>query len=137
MNSNIMKLLIVLLMVALVSVVGTSVVVLLLGTLQPWPIPSGTLEAKKVSVEGESYIMIQGEPMNALGQVQVLDVELDEDAQKLTVSRYIVRWNPFSEITVNNQWPVFFALESVKPGKYAVVYSTKEGEATAGYFEVP
>lgn len=81
--------------------------------------------------------MIEGEAMNQLGQVQSISVELDADANKLIVNRYIVRWNPLSKITINNQWPVFYPLDSVKPGKYSVVFTSKEGEAIAGNFHVP
>lgn len=132
-----MKLTIALFVAALALLVVVSVVILRLATPQPWPIPPGTLKVKKVSVDGQSYLLIEGEPMNQLGQVQSINVELDADGKKLVVSRCIVRWTPLSRITVNNQWPVFYPLDSVKPGKYAVVYATKEGEATAGNFDVP
>ncbi len=42
-----------------------------------------------------------------------------------------------TKITVNNQWPVFYPLEGVKPGKYIVAYRSSEGEQTAGSFDVP
>jgi hypothetical protein len=132
-----MKLTIALLVAALALLIVASVVIIRLTTPQPWPIPPGTLKVKKVAVDGQSYILIEGEPMNQLGQVQSINVELDADAKKLIVSRCIVRWTPLSRITVNNQWPVFYSLDSVKPGKYAVVYPTKEGDATAGNFDVP
>jgi hypothetical protein len=132
-----MKLAIVLLVAALALLDVAAAIILWLATPQPWPIPPGTLKAKKVTVDGQSYILIEGEPMNQLGQVQSINVELDTDAKRIVVSRCIVRWTPFSKITVNNQWPVLYPLDSVKPGKYAVVYLTKEGEATAGNFDVP
>ena len=132
-----MKLTIAILVAALVLLVVASIVILQLVTPQPWPIPPGTLKAKKVALDDQSYIMIEGEPMNQLGQVQSINVELNADTQQLVVSRCIVRWTPFSKLTVNNQWPVFYPLDSVKPGTYAVVYQTKEGEATAGNIDVP
>jgi len=132
-----MKLAIPLLVVTLALLVMATVVIIRLATPQPWPIPPGTLKARKVTVDGQSYLLIEGEPMNQLGQIQLINVEFDADAKRIVVSRYIVRWTPFSGITVNNQWPVLYPLDSVQPGKYAVVYLTKEGEAAAGNFDVP
>jgi hypothetical protein len=95
------------------------------------------LRITKVAIAGQNFVMIDGEAMNQLGQIQSLEVVLDASSNKLVVSRYLVRWNPFTKITVNNQWPIFYPLEFVKPGKYSVVYQTKEGEATAGNLDVP
>jgi hypothetical protein len=81
--------------------------------------------------------MVEGEPMNYLGQIQSISVEFDNAGKHLVVSRCLIRWNPFSKIVVNNQWPVFYPLADVKPGKYSVVYESSEGEQTAGTFEVP
>ena len=132
MRSGIMKAVITLLFLLLI-VLG---VLLWLATPHEWLISQGTLKAKKVTVDGQSYVMIEGEAMNQLGQIQSVNLKLDDDRNKLLVSRCMVRWNPLSKITVNNQWPVFYPLESAKPGKYSVVYMTKEGEVTAGSFEV-
>jgi hypothetical protein len=132
-----MKLTIALLAGALALLVVVSVVILWLATPQPWPLSPGTLKVKKVAFDGQSYVMIEGEPMNKLGEVQSINVELDADAQRIVVSRCILRWTPFSKVTVNNQWPVFYPLDSLKPGRYSVVYVTKDGEATAGYVDVP
>jgi hypothetical protein len=104
---------------------------------QVWPIPQGTLKAKKVMVDGQSYLMIDGEAMNKLGQIQSINLELDPVGKRLQVNRCMVRWSPLSRIRVNNQWPVFYPLDSLKPGRYSVVYATKEGEAAAGEFDVP
>jgi len=125
------------LVVVLSLLVVALVAMLWVSTPKPWPVSQGTLKAKKVSVDGHSFVMIDGDAMNMLGQIQSINVELDEDSKKLIVDRCIVRWNPFSKIIVNNQWPVFYPLDSAKPGKYSVVYHTKEGEATAGNFDVP
>jgi hypothetical protein len=132
-----MKLTIALLAGALALLVVVSLVILWLATPQPWPISPGTLKVKKVAFEGQSYVMIEGQPMNKLGQVQSIHVEVDADAQRIVVSRCIVRWIPFSRVTVNNQWPVFYPLDCLAPGRYSVVYLTKNGEATAGYVDVP
>lgn len=125
------------LVVVLALLVVALVAMLWVSTPKPWPVSPGTLKAKKVSVDGHSFMMIDGDAMNMLGQIQSINVELDEDSKKLIVDRCIVRWNPFSKIIVNNQWPVFYPLDSAKPGKYSVVYKTKKGEATAGNFDVP
>lgn len=122
------------LLILLVVALG---VFLWLATPHDWPISQGTLKARKVSLDGQSFVMIEGEAMNQLGQLQSINVELDAGGNRLVVSRCMVRWNPLSRITVNNQWPVFYPLDSAKPGKYSVVYMTKEGEATAGNFDVP
>ena len=112
-------------------------IILLLATPRAWPMTPGTIKTKKVLIEGQPFVMIDGEGMNYLGQIQSINVELDAGGNKLVVNRCMVRWNPLSKITVNNQWPVFYPLEFMKPGKYSVVYITKEGEATAGNFDVP
>jgi hypothetical protein len=111
----------------------------LLSSMTPrvWPITQGTLKVTKVVIGGQNFVMIDGEAINQLGQIQSLEVVLDSSANKLVVNRYRILWNPFTKITVNNQWPIFYPLESVKAGQYSVVYQTKEGEATAGNFDVP
>jgi len=108
-----------------------------LATPRNWPIPRGTLTAKKVTVDGKTYVMVQGEPMNQLGQMQSINLELDLDHRKLVVRRSIVRWNPLSKVNVNNQWPLLYSLEFLTPGRYSIVYITADGEATAGGFDVP
>jgi len=97
----------------------------------------GTIKAKKVLVDGKSFVMVEGEPMNYLGQIQSINIEFDDAGKHLVVSRCLIRWNPFSKIVVNNQWPVFYPLADVKLGSYSVVYRSSEGEQTAGAFEVP
>lgn len=121
----------------LVLVVMALCVFLWLSTPHIWPIPQGTLKAKKITLDGQKYVMIEGESMNQLGQLQSINMELDTVGNKIHVNRCMVRWNPLSRITVNNQWPVLYPLESVKSGRYSVVYATKEGEVTAGDFDVP
>jgi hypothetical protein len=108
-----------------------------LATPEEWPIPAGTLKAKKVKIGDLPFVMVEGESMNYLGQIQSLNVTFDEPSKRIVVARCLIRWNPFTKITVNNQWPVLYPLDSVKPGKYSVVYKTKEGEATAATFDVP
>jgi hypothetical protein len=128
--------LILLLVVALLAVVALGII-LAVSTPRDWPMSSGTIKAKKVLVNGQSFVMVEGEPMNYLGQIQSISVEFDNAGKHLVVSRCLIRWNPFSKIVVNNQWPVFYPLADVKPGKYSVVYESSEGEQTAGTFEVP
>jgi hypothetical protein len=106
-------------------------------TPKPWPMTQGTLKATKVKVEGRDYVMVDGEGINQLGQMQSIAMDFDDIAKKIVVNRYLTRWNPFTKITVNNQWPVIFPLEGLKGGKYSVVYTTKQGEAVAGTVEVP
>jgi hypothetical protein len=131
-----MKLTIALLVTALALLVVVVILMLWLATPQYWPIPPGTLKAKKVVIEGQAYVMIEGEAMNQLGQIQTINVELDVESKKLVISRSIVRWTPFSKVIINNQWPFFYSLDSMDPGKYVVVCSTKEGEFTAGNFDI-
>lgn len=106
-------------------------------TPKSWPITPGTLKATKVKVDGRDFVMVDGEGINQLGQIQSIAMDFDDTAKKIFVNRYLTRWNPFTKITVNNQWPVVFSLEGLKPGKYSVVYTTKGGEAVAGTMEVP
>jgi hypothetical protein len=128
-----------LILVALAALICALGLFSLLSSMTPrvWPITSGTLKVTKVAIAGQNFVMIDGPPMNYLGQIQSLEVVLDDSSNKLVVSRYRIRWNPFTQITVNNQWPIFYSLEFVKPGKYSVVYRTTDGEATAGTFDVP
>ena len=131
-----MKLVITGLIVLTLAVLALGVL-LWVATPKPWPISQGTLKVKKVKMDGQSFVMIDGEPMNKLGQVQSINVQPDNEKRRLVVQRCIVRWNPFTSITVNNQWPIFYPVESLKPGEYKVVYTTSEGEAIAGSFELP
>lgn len=129
--------------IILVALAACLLIILILGIILclaspwQWPMTPGTISAKKVLVEGKSFMMVEGDPMNYLGQIQSINIEFDDSGKHLVVSRCLIRWNPFSKIVVNNQWPVFYPLADVKPGKYSLVYKTKEGEATAGTFEVP
>ena len=75
--------------------------------------------------------------MNYLGQIQSINMDFDDSGKRIVLTRYLIRWNPITKITVNNQWPVFYPLEGVKPGKYIVAYRSSEGEQTAGSFDVP
>jgi hypothetical protein len=132
------KLILTLVVIAL-AIVGGILLAGLLASMTPtvWPITPGSLKVSKVKVLGQDYVMIDGDGINQLGQMQSIDVDFDDASKRIFVNRYIIRWNPFTKITVNNQWPVFYPLGSLKPGTYSVVYKTKEGEATAGSFEVP
>ncbi|MEI7808570.1 MAG: hypothetical protein WCJ07_08815 [Verrucomicrobiota bacterium] len=132
-----MKTFLVISVVICVIVILVLTVILWLATPHNWPMTSGTITAKKVLVEGQSFVMVEGQPMNYLGQIQSINLDFDDSGHHLVVARCLIRWNPFNKLTVNNQWPVFYPLEGVKPGKYTVVYQTKEGEATAANFDVP
>lgn len=112
-------------------------ILLILATPQRWPMTPGSVTAKKIFVDGQAFVVIEGEPMNYLGQVQSINVEFDHSGKELMVTRCIIRWNPFSKIVVNNQWPVFYPLAGVKPGKYPVIYNSSEGDQTAGSFDLP
>jgi len=111
--------------------------ILRLATPENWPIPAGTLKAKKIQIDGQPFIMIEGESMNYLGQIQSINLDFDQSNNRIFVSRCLVRWNPFNKIIVNNQWPVLYSLDSMKPGKYSVIYKSSDGEQTAGIFDVP
>jgi hypothetical protein len=112
-------------------------VILRLATPESWPLTPGTLKATKIKISGQDFIIVEGEGINKLGQIQSIDVSFDDTRKKIIVNRSLIRWNPFTKIAVNNQWPVLYSLDSLKPGKYSVVYKTTEGEATAGSFDVP
>jgi len=134
-----MKRKLVLAVVALIVIIGGALLAGLFSCMTPavWPITPGTLKATRVKVAGRDFVMVDGEGINQLGQVQSIAMDFDDAAKKISVNRYLIRWNPFTKITVNNQWPVFYPLEGLKPGKYSVVYKTKEGENIAGTIEVP
>ena len=121
--------------VAALLIVALGVIVVL-AIPRDWPMSAGTIKAKKVVVDGQSFIMVEGQPMNYLGQIQSINIDFD-DAGRLLVTRCLVLRHPFSKVRVNNQWPVFYPLADVKPGKYPVVYRSSEGEQTAGTFELP
>ena len=112
-------------------------VILALATPRDWPMTAGTLKASKVMVDGQRFVMVDGQPMNYLGQIQSINMDFDGSGNRIVVTRCIVRWNPFSKIVVNNQWPIFYPLEGLKAGKYSVVYRSSEGEQVAGTFELP
>lgn len=132
-----MKIILILLAAIFVVVVLVLGILLCLASPRDWPMTPGTLTAKKVSVDGKSFVMVEGQPMNYLGQIQSINIDFDDSAKQIMVTRCIIHWNPFSKFIVNNQWPVIYPLANVKPGKYSVVYRSSEGEQTAGNFEVP
>jgi hypothetical protein len=132
-----MKTFLAILAVVCVLIILALGIVVWLATPRDWPMTSGTIKAKKVLIEGQSFVMVEGQPMNYLGQVQSINFDFDDSGSRIVVTRCLIRWNPFNKIIVNNQWPVFYPLEGIKPGKYSVVYRSSEGEATAGNFDVP
>ena len=132
-----MKTILILVVAVAVIIIVALAVILCLSTPRNWPMTAGTLKARKVTVDGQSFVMVEGQPMNYLGQIQSINIDFDDTGKRIVVSRCLVRWNPFARMTVNNQWPAFYPLADVKPGKYSVVYTTTEGEAVAGSFEVP
>ena len=112
-------------------------ILIVLATPRKWPFGVGELKAKKVLIEGQPFIKIEGDPMNYIGQIQSLNVVFDPSVNRIIVSRCRIQWNPLTKITINNQWPVIFPLDFLKPGKYAVVYQTKNGENIAATFDMP
>jgi hypothetical protein len=106
-------------------------------TIRDWPLSSGTIKIEKVSIGERNFILIDGEPMNYLAQVQSINVELDSTFNKVMVNRYRIFWCPFTEITVNNQFPILYSIDGWKPGKYSVVYGSETGDVLAGEFEIP
>ena len=132
-----MKTVLTILVVVCVLVVLALSIVVWLSTPRDWPMTPGTIKAKKVVIEGQSFVMVEGQPMNYLGQIQSINIDFDDSGSRVIVTRCLIRWNPFNKIIVNNQWPVFYPLDGIKPGKYSVVYRSSEGERNAGNFEVP
>lgn len=106
-------------------------------TIRDWPLSSGTIKIEKVSIGERNFILIDGEPMNYLAQVQSINVELDSSLNEVKVNRYRIFWNPFTEITVNNQFPILYSIDGWKLGKYSVVYGSETGDVLAGEFEIP
>lgn len=111
--------------------------VLWLATPEAWPIQAGSLRAKKVAVDGQTFVLIDGQPMNCLGQIQSINVTVDLPKKTILVSRCLIRKNPFTRISVNNQWPQLYPVQSLPPGKYSVEYQSTDGNALAGTIEVP
>ncbi len=106
-------------------------------TIREWPLSYSTIKIEKVSIGERNFILINGEPMNYLAQVQSINVELDSSLNKVMVNRYRIFWCPFTKITVNNQFPVLLSIDGWKSGKYSVFYGSKRGESLAGKFEIP
>jgi len=121
----------------LMLVIIAFMLLLWLATPHSWPIVAGTLKAQYVVVDSEPFLMVTGDPMNKLGQIQSINIDVDEDKMRFVVSRCIVRWNPFFDGTVNNQWPIFYPLTSLRPGKYEVIYYTSNSNELAGVINVP
>jgi hypothetical protein len=115
-----------------VLVILVLAIILNLATPRDWPMTPGSIKAKKVSVDGKSYVMVEGDGMNYLGQIQSINMDFDNLGKRIVVSRFLIR-----KIVVNNQWPVFYPLDGMKPGKYSVVYMSSDGEQAAGNFDVP
>lgn len=123
--------------VVLILIIIAAGIVLRLATPEEWPIQAGTLKANKVSIGNQQFLMVEGQPMNYLGQIQSINVELDDVHSRFIVSRYLIHWNPLSKIVVNNQWPVIYPLDGIKSGKYSVVYKSSEGETIAAKLDIP
>jgi hypothetical protein len=102
------------------------VLLVVLSTPQDWPMTPGSVKVSKVRIGTEDFALIQGDPINCLGQIQGIAVSYDFEKQKIIVKRYIIRWHPFTRLSVNNQWPVLYPLSWLPPGKYEVLYQTEK-----------
>ena len=81
--------------------------------------------------------MVIGEPMNKLGQIQSINIDVDENSKHFIITRCIIRWHPFFKRTINNQWPIVYPLSGLQPGSYEVKYDSYDGSIQAGLIDVP
>jgi hypothetical protein len=122
--------------ILLLAVIACLLLVIRIITPEEWPVEAGTLKVETVDINGQAFVKVEGEPINFLGQIQSINIGFNDSSNVLMVARCKIRWSPFSSVTVNNQWPVFYPLAGLKPGKYTVNYKSAKGEATAGSFYV-
>lgn len=129
------KTLIAIIAISWLIVVALSVI-LLLATPHDLPISAGSIKAKKVMIDGQPFIRIDGDGMNYVSQFQLINVDRDDSGKRIVVRCFRIMKNPFSKAIVSDGWPVFCPLEGATLGKYSVVYRSSEGEQLAGTFDV-
>lgn len=100
--------------------------------IRSWPFVHGALKVSTLSIEDVDYLLVDGDPANYLGQIQVLSIEIEENMQSFLVRRHLIRWQPFSRHVVNSRWPLLYPLKGLPAGRYMVRYETDEGTSTAG-----
>lgn len=106
--------------------------VLALSVPREWPMVPESVKARQVELGSQEYALVEGDPINCLGQIQGIEARYDPDLKSIIVRRYIIRWHPFTRVTVNNQWPVLYPVSWLPPGKYDVLYETRGGLRVGG-----
>jgi hypothetical protein len=112
-------------------------ILLRLSTPLEWPFTPGSVKARKVTLDGQSFVFIEGEPANYLNQLQSIDVRCDSARKVILVTRCSLQWNPFTKCKVNNNWPILFSLQGLEPGEYSILYRTSNGDSSAASLNVP
>ena len=114
-----------LLAICVVLIVG---LVILVGLTTPkaWPFSPSSVSARLVQVDGRSFVVFDGDGVNYLSQLQIMNVDYNSANKQVTLSRCCIRWNPFVRFRVNQQLPIFYPLESAC-GVYAAVVDTTAG----------
>lgn len=96
----------------------------------------GSIQFKKVMVDGQPFLKVEGDAMNYLAQFQIVSVTRDDAKRQIVVTYFIVIKDPVINERVSNGWPIFCPLKGATPGKYSVIYMTDEGETPAGSIDV-
>ncbi len=122
--------------VAIYGALLLCLLLLWLATPRRWPFTRGGLQLRQVTLAGQEYAMLEGDPANYLGQVQCVRVMYNKRLDQIEVTRILIRWHPLCHSPANTQWPILYAIGWLPPGKHRVVYETTKGMEEAGEVRV-
>src|SRR3712207_2516950 len=103
-------------LVGLVSILVLAVGGLLLMVSRPEKLgfAPGSVKLQQAQLNGKRVIIVTGDPANYLGQLQGIGVEVQ--GKRIYLHRFVVRWHPFAQLAVHQDWPVVLPAQELDPG---------------------
>ena len=98
-----------------------------------------SLEMKTIVNKGHKpYLLITGPPSNYMGIVKGIGVEVLLDQKIVNISKYAIRWHPFSSVNMESDWPLVIDTADFPPGTYTVrCWTRNRGFVRIGEFVAP
>jgi hypothetical protein len=95
----------------------------------------GSITLHQASFGRNGVVIIEGSDPISMGQIQGSGIEFI--GHKIFVQQYAIVWNPLSELSVHQEWPIVIFKDALDPGFYEVYYWNRaRGYISAGKFTV-